>query len=165
MATGKTHDYIGLGLGITASLAILVNDVNVKCIFFFSTAWLFATFIFSPDTDVMPKKRVMILRFLLFPYSIIFKHRGLSHGILTGTITRIVYLILMFALIIFITNKMGYLKFDVDNYFNYIVSYLQNFNINHPSYRYPLWFLMGHFGADLSHIFLDRLSSFFKRIF
>lgn len=37
-----------------------------------------------------------------FPYAIIFKHRGISHNLIIGTITRFLYLIIPLVLIIWI---------------------------------------------------------------
>lgn len=158
MAKGKTHDYIGLGAGFALTVILLVKGLSFLYLLCFLAAWLFATLIFSPDTDLMPKKRAGILRFFLFPYSIIFKHRGLSHRFLVGTVSRLVYLIAVVALIIFVTNKMGYLDLGVDSYSKYAFTYLSNFNLGQDSYLCLFWFLVGHFGSDATHTVLDRIS-------
>ncbi len=165
MSNGKTHDRFSLGVGSVSIITLFLWGVAPLYILSFFVGWLFATLIFSPDTDILPRKNLKIIKLLLFPYSIFFKHRGLSHGIITGTISRLIYLMIVFTIIIFITHKMGYLNFGVESFLTYTHSYISNFDLSQPAYRYPTWFLIGHFLADLCHILLDRISTFFRRLF
>lgn len=164
MAKGRTHDGFNLFFGMvaTGTLIGLGFDLFVWPSFLFG--WLFATLVFSPDTDVMPKKRTGILQFFLYPYSILFKHRGLSHGILTGTLTRVTYGILMGGLLVFVLSKMGYIKFGPEGYWLGLVAFVRGYDYSIPAYRCVTWLYLGLAGADLCHISLDKISSLFGRI-
>ncbi len=65
-------------------------------------AMLFAGLMFGPDLDLMsrPYKRWGPLRFIWKPYQVALPHRStLSHGPVLGTMLRVVYFALMFALV------------------------------------------------------------------
>lgn len=117
--------------------------------------WLFATLIFSPDTDLMPKKRSGVLQFFLYPYSILFKHRGLSHGLITGTISRILYAIVVGGLLVFILSKMGHVDFTAQGYWLGLWHFAQDYDYSLPGYRALTWLYLGMAGADACHILLD----------
>jgi len=160
MALGKTHDlfnllvcaiFVGLFIGI---------GIDIALTFSFILGWLLATFIFSPDTDIMPKKRTRILQFFLYPYSILFKHRGISHMLFVGTVTRVLYLILVIGALIFIFDKMKYSNYSLMNYFQSIVDFIGQFDYKMRSHRIVIWFFSGMILADASHIFLDKISSY-----
>jgi len=63
----------------------------------------------NPDLDLSNKIRLFSLRgFLTMPfrgYSLIFRHRGISHSLLFGSVTRILYLGLLFYLFLYILKK------------------------------------------------------------
>jgi uncharacterized metal-binding protein len=66
----------------------------------FGVAYLAASFLLSPDLDLHKndaRRRWGFLGFIWMPYSKIFKHRGLSHNLFFGMITRIGYLGLIIA--------------------------------------------------------------------
>ncbi|GAC1402643.1 MAG: hypothetical protein NVSMB56_17620 [Pyrinomonadaceae bacterium] len=63
---------------------------------------LFGGLMFGPDLDIHSKQytRWGIFRFLWLPYQIVFRHRSRwSHGMLFGTLIRIVYFIGVISLI------------------------------------------------------------------
>jgi uncharacterized metal-binding protein len=65
-----------------------------------AASFIAATFILSPDLDLKhssPTRNWGFLRFLWRPYQAAFKHRGLSHNIFFSSVTRIGYLICIFA--------------------------------------------------------------------
>ncbi len=65
-------------------------------------AMLFAGLMFGPDLDLQsrPYSRWGPLRFIWKPYQVALPHRSvLSHGPVLGTIIRIAYFVLMFALV------------------------------------------------------------------
>src|SRR3712207_4145903 len=94
MPSGKTHDAITLllavptfaaGWGVTGSL--LLASVA-------TCAMLFGGLMFGPDLDIQSKQytRWGVFRFLWWPYKVAFRHRSRwSHGIIFGTLIRVVY--------------------------------------------------------------------------
>lgn len=64
----------------------------------FVGAYLAASLLLTPDLDLHhndARKRWGVLGFIWIPYSKIFKHRGLSHSLLFGVLTRVGYLSLL----------------------------------------------------------------------
>lgn len=103
MPSGKTHDAITfilaaptflLALGVTGSpvLALLATATMV-----------FGGLMFGPDLDIQSKQytRWGVFRFLWFPYKVVFRHRSRwSHGIIFGTLIRVLYFTGMLALLV-----------------------------------------------------------------
>ncbi len=164
MALGKTHDKINLLIGtILAGVFIgLRQDPFVTGSF--ATGWLISTLIFSPDSDLIPKARTGPLRLFLYPYSIFFKHRGLSHSFLFGTITRFVYSFLMLGLLTYVLYEMGKIKFSPGDYFSFLYYWLRAFNYEYLQYQMLTWLFGGAFLADLCHIFTDTISTGLKKL-
>ncbi len=102
MPSGKTHDVITILLaaptfaaswGLTRSLALALVATS---------AMLFGGFMFGPDLDVQSKQytRWGVFRFLWLPYKAIFRHRSRwSHGLIFGTLIRVIYFTGVIALI------------------------------------------------------------------
>ena len=94
MPSGRTHDAITLILaaptfvaawGLTGSLALAAVA---------TCAMLFGGFMFGPDLDIQSRQyaRWGVFRFLWLPYRGLFRHRSRwSHGIIFGTLIRVVY--------------------------------------------------------------------------
>ena len=93
MPDGQNHDTINIAALIIALAGsfylVLWNEntmysryLDLYTILIFSLSYLFATFFLSPDLDIdsKPYKRWGILRFIWWPYKVIFKHRGFSHN-------------------------------------------------------------------------------------
>lgn len=76
----------------------------------FGLAYLFSSLWLSPDLDLRSndaRRRWGPLGFIWWPYTKVFKHRGLSHNLLFGPLTRIGYLFLLGFLIIHALNYFG----------------------------------------------------------
>ena len=94
MPSGKTHDMVTFALapptfaaawGLTGSVALSAAA---------TVAMLFGGLMFGPDLDIQSRQytRWGPLRFLWWPYKVIFRHRSRwSHGIIFGTLIRVVY--------------------------------------------------------------------------
>ena len=164
MASGKLHDKVNLGTGAVLTGLLVGLERSLPVVISFVVGWLFATLIFSPDTDIMPKKRAGLLRFFLYPYSILFKHRGVSHMLLVGTLVRIVYGFVVFSTMLFVLNGMGYVQFGAPDFFQFVLSYFLNFDYSLIHYKIFVWLFVGMVGADLCHILFDKLSSFVRKI-
>jgi uncharacterized metal-binding protein len=101
--SGRTHDAVTLILaaptfvaawGLTGALALAVVA---------TCAMLFGGFMFGPDLDIQSRQytRWGVFRFLWLPYRGLFRHRSRwSHGIVFGTLIRVVYFTLVLALIV-----------------------------------------------------------------
>ena len=105
MPSGRTHDAITLILaapvfGLTyAATANLVMGIAV------TAAFVFGGLMFGPDLDTLSKQyaRWGIFRLLWFPYRSIFKHRSRwSHGLIFGTLFRVVYCMGVVTLVAFL---------------------------------------------------------------
>ncbi len=102
MPSGKTHDAITLLIavptlaatwGVTGSLPLAITT---------TCATLFGGFMFGPDLDILSRQytRWGVFRFIWWPYRTMFRHRSRwSHGIIFGTLIRIVYFAFVLALI------------------------------------------------------------------
>jgi len=102
----------------------------------------------SPDMDVSHKIKPFSLRGLLslpfLGYAKLFKHRGISHSLLLGSLTRVAWLGGIFLLVSYLFH-IPFLK----TYSFYFTHYKQEI----------LYSFLGIFTADGSHILLDRCFS------
>jgi uncharacterized metal-binding protein len=103
MPSGKTHDLVTFMLvpptfaaawGLTGSVAL---SAAATC------AMLFGGLMFGPDLDIQSRQytRWGLLRFLWLPYKLAFRHRSRwSHGIVFGTLIRVVYFAAVVTLLV-----------------------------------------------------------------
>lgn len=110
MPNGKTHDII---TAVSTPLVYLgFNNIfhqDQKINLIITIAFLFASLMFNGDLDIdsRPYRRWSILKFIWLPYRNIFEHRSIwTHGIIIGTIIRLLYIL---PIILFIV-----LKFNID---------------------------------------------------
>lgn len=162
MANRKFHTHFNL-LCLFVALLFLAALPAPETLSFCS-GWFIATFFLSPDSDLLPAKRLGPFRPFFYPYSLMFKHRGHSHSYFLGTLTRILYLYILSIIFIYILVEMGHISRPVKFFIIWPYEYLLGFNYDELSYRLFLWAFLGLWGADFSHIFIDRLTSFIKRI-
>lgn len=165
MALGRSHDKLNLFFGAIL-MGVLINfNQNLEELSLFALGFVFSTFFFSPDLDIGPKKRAKWLGLFLYPYSFFFKHRGMSHSILLGTLTRVTYLILIFFFVYLIFFRMGDVtKHPLDIFYGF-KNFLINYNLEQRVYRNLTYLFGGMFVADIFHILVDKVSSLLKRIF
>lgn len=109
MPAGRTHNKINLIvllllLGILTASNLFFGLGNFLAVSFwlllavFVASYLFSNFMLSPDLDLYRSSAANnwgVFKFIWYPYSKIFKHRGLSHSILVGAPTRIIYLMII----------------------------------------------------------------------
>lgn len=103
MPSGRTHDAVTIALaaptflvawGLTGSLLLAGAAAG---------AMLFGGFMFGPDLDIQSRQytRWGPFRFLWLPYRAVFRHRSRwSHGIIFGTLIRVLYFTGVLALIV-----------------------------------------------------------------
>ena len=87
----------------------------------------------------MPKKRTGILQYVLYPYSILFKHRGLSHSILFGTLLRFIYGLVIFGILIFVLGKMDYIKYQGEDYLKLLWEFILAWDFHQRPYKIVTW--------------------------
>lgn len=96
MASGKTHEAWGLGLGGLAALALLPQSPEAALALAAGAA--LGTLWVNPDLD-HPRSRTTRrwgpLRLLWAPYQALFPHRSASHAWVTGPLSRALYLLLL----------------------------------------------------------------------
>src|SRR3982750_1204758 len=94
MPSGKTHDMVTLVLAPPTFAAAWGLTGSVWLSAAATVAMLFGGLMFGPDLDIQSRQytRWGPLRFLWWPYKVIFRHRSRwSHGIVFGTLIRVVY--------------------------------------------------------------------------
>lgn len=102
MPSGRTHDLITLALtpAVFAGAQYYAGDMWLAATA--TGAMVFAGLMFGPDLDLdsKPYRRWGPLRFLWKPYQMALPHRSpLSHGLVLGTIFRILYFVAVVALL------------------------------------------------------------------
>lgn len=102
MPTGKVHLAVELATlpgWVTAGGMAGVGHTPLTA---FSLSYVTASLLLSPDLDLArsdPNRRWGALRFLWAPYAALFRHRGISHSLLLGPLTRLLYLAALSALV------------------------------------------------------------------
>lgn len=107
MARYRTHATFNLlvALPLLIWAAIALFNPTLRHLLIFSAAFAYATLYMNPDLDLANKIKLFSFRGLLtLPfrgYSHLFRHRGLSHLPLIGTVTRILWLsALLYAILV-----------------------------------------------------------------
>ncbi len=103
MPSGRTHDLITFALTPVAFVGAQIYWGRLMVSLVATIATLFAGLMFGPDLDLYSKqyRRWGPLRFIWYPYMVAFSHRSrLSHGIVLGTIVRVLYFIAVIAVLI-----------------------------------------------------------------
>lgn len=103
MPSGKTHDAITIILAAPTFVAAWGLTGNLALALLATGAMLFGGFMFGPDLDILSRQytRWGIFRFLWLPYRALFRHRSRwSHGIIFGTLIRVLYFAAVLILII-----------------------------------------------------------------
>lgn len=158
MASGRTHDVVNL-LALPPAIYYLQPSDFIA----FTSGYLVGTFFLTPDNDIYlskPNKRWKILRILWYPYTRIFKHRGVSHIPIYGTVFKIIYLLTIFFLLLFaLKHFLDYLYPD-KHFISISFSSLKEFF----SSPFVLSFFIGIVLAEMVHIFTDIIYSNFKKL-
>ena len=102
MPSGRTHDAITLLLAAPTFAAAWGVTGSVPLAATATGAMLFGGLMFGPDLDILSRQytRWGPLRLLWWPYRVVFRHRSRwSHGIIFGTLIRVVYFALVVTLL------------------------------------------------------------------
>lgn len=103
MPSGKTHDAITVILAVPTFVAAWGLSGSFVPATVATIAMLFGGFMFGPDLDIQSRQytRWGVFRFLWLPYRMMFKHRSRwSHGIIFGTLIRVVYFAAVIAVLV-----------------------------------------------------------------
>lgn len=95
MPSGKVHLAVELSLLPGWVAAGAMAGLPRPTLTAFALSYTCASLLLSPDLDLVrstPARRWGPLRLLWAPYAWLFRHRGLSHSLLLGPLTRIFYL-------------------------------------------------------------------------
>lgn len=146
MCLYKTHVKFNVFLGLPIFLFGLFHyEIKMEYILTFSAFFIYSTLFMNPDMDLANKIKLLSFKGLLtFPfriYSKIFRHRGISHQFLLGTLTRIIFL--SFFLVI------PLILFDVVLSKQTLIYFCQKYEY------YILFSFAGVCSSDLCHILLD----------
>ncbi|ELS04047.1 uncharacterized metal-binding protein [Xenococcus sp. PCC 7305] len=106
MPSGRIHDRITLWSLPWIVLATYLMTQNGELTLLMAGGFFFSGLMFGPDLDIYSAqyKRWGLLRWIWLPYRKLFRHRSLfSHGLIIGTVIRVIYLsLIVFAIAIFL---------------------------------------------------------------
>lgn len=125
----------------------------------FGLSYLFSSLMFSPDLDLRhnrSRNNWGILGCVWLPYTKIFKHRGLSHSLLFGTVTRLFYLCIMVAFAV-----LG--AWAIQRYLLLTDWQVPSFQVDHFSYYWIGILFVGLWLPNAIHIITDYVHSAWKR--
>ncbi|MDJ0581434.1 metal-binding protein [Crocosphaera sp.] len=165
MPSGRTHDritYLSL-----PPLAVIIYILTGRggWLLWFSGAYLFSGLMFGPDLDIysVQYKRWGVIRWIWLPYQSFLKHRSFfSHGVILGTVIRVIYLsTLVLILAIFfvaIAQLIWGFNWNWRNFAENIFNLLKNVYLGEA----VVIFIGLELGA-MSHSLSDYLVSHWKR--
>jgi uncharacterized metal-binding protein len=102
MPSGKTHDAITFIIAAPTFAVAWGVSGSVALALVATCATLFGGLMFGPDLDIQSRQytRWGVFRFLWLPYRGMFRHRSRwSHGIIFGTLIRVIYFVTVLAII------------------------------------------------------------------
>ncbi len=121
------------------------GEVSYQELVGFIAGYVFSMLFLSPDLDLSRSRafrRWGILRWLWIPYASLFRHRGLSHRLLLGPFSRVLYLTAIVGMIGFVLSLLGL-----------------RIAPSVPPWRILAAVGIGLYLPNLSHILADRISS------
>lgn len=148
MASYKTHSVFNIFLALPALLTGIYYFLHppYALLMTFVVTFAYCTLFMNPDLDLAHNIKLFSLRGVLtLPfrlYSLVFKHRGLSHSLLFGSLTRILWLAGMGLLVFYIVYE--------------TLPSTYSFAVYYKHYKYYIWYAAaGMCLADWSHLLLD----------
>lgn len=104
MPSGRTHLVIEAGIlsafAVAGTVLVREGSLPTESLLAFLGGFAFSMVFLTPDLDLVrsrPTRRWGRLSILWWPYAKIFRHRGVSHHIVWGPLTRIAYLTVLAA--------------------------------------------------------------------
>ena len=150
MPSGSTHLKFEIATLPIWTFGGAILGVPWEELVIFTLSYVAASLFLSPDLDLERSdtaRRWGALRILWIPYSKVFKHRGLSHSILFGPLTRVLYLAALGAA----AWGILYLLFGIRGGWRM------------PKLSYAGAALAGVYLSNFLHVALDHVVSYWKR--
>jgi uncharacterized metal-binding protein len=107
MPSGRTHDRATIIFSPIIIGGVLFSNLDIQNSIVLITLYFFSSFMFNGDLDIIsrPYNRWSVLKFIWKPYQKLFEHRSIwTHGVIIGTIVRIIYLLILLSPLIYFTN-------------------------------------------------------------
>jgi uncharacterized metal-binding protein len=107
MPSGRTHDRATIIFSPIIIGGVLFSNLDIQNSIVLITLYFFSSFMFNGDLDIIsrPYNRWSVLKFIWKPYQKLFEHRSIwTHGVIIGTIVRILYLLILLSPLIYFTN-------------------------------------------------------------
>ena len=140
MPSGRTHDIItAASTPIVAPIAHQITG-NIEDTIILICSYIFASLMFNGDLDIKsrPYRRWLLLKWIWYPYRNMFFHRSIwTHGIIIGTIIRLLYLLPLF----------------------YILYNLFNIDLTIINWYYGIIILIGLELGNIMHTLSDKMIS------
>lgn len=149
MSNFKTHSSFNLTLALPVFCGLLTTTFSpaIPLLAVFAGTFTYSTLFMSPDMDLAGNIKLCSFRGILTipfrSYSLFFRHRGLSHSVLLGTLTRMFWLFGFISLVFYLVVK------TIPN-----TKPIWHYYVYHRDYF--IWGGAGVFLADMSHLLLDR---------
>jgi len=169
MPSGKTHDAITFFLAAPtfAAAYILTREIPISSVITFGM--VFGGLMFGPDLDTVSKQysRWGILKSFWYPYQSFFSHRSRwSHGLVFGTLFRVVYFMGMLTSLSFLAIYFyaAYRGGDLPNLFQVTKTWQpigDSIRSNIGEYALPS-LALGLWTGAASHTFTDMAGTFIK---
>lgn len=169
MSSGRIHERNNMVMLPFFMLMAVFLTSNPWLIVCFVAGYVLSTYYLPPDLDTVSNAyhRYGRFRFIWKPYQKLFSHRGLSHFVLIGTLTRVIYLMiltfgtyLMFAWLL-AAQPWADVQLNTAGITSLLFEPARFMEL--PFRNHIIWLFGGLFTGDLMHIFFDHLSSFVKR--
>lgn len=165
MPSGRTHDRITLWmLPFIVGLCYLIThdgELTLLC----SGGFFFSGLMFGPDLDIysIQFKRWGIFRYLWLPYQKLLHHRSFfSHGLIIGTIIRIIYLSVCLFVVSALSIAILQLFWGFDwNWQTFVIDRYNSFTGDYK--KEAICLLLGLELGAMSHYLSDLLGSAAKK--
>jgi len=146
---------------VTALTLWVVFNVEITHIILMFAIYITAAKYWSPDIDLdsEPYQRWGILRFLIYPFKELVKHRSRwSHGWIIGAITINIYITIVFALIIAVLNLVWLPAIepaiDIGQAF---ITRVVTFDMTHADWVAVGVFYACSYYAHIEHVLVDKV--------
>ncbi len=153
MSNYRTHSLVNLLIALPLCIAgaALFTKYPTALIVTFVVAFVYGTLFMSPDMDLarqIPVKSIRGMFSIPFrTYSMVFKHRGLSHSLIFGTLTRVLWLAMYTIVVLYLVHLILPIKLP-----------LKKWLLQYKPYYIAAF--VGLFVADTCHLIMDFLHSY-----